>query len=327
MDSMWAFGIEVTHFLQSLGDWLQAPMKFFTFFGNEEFYMLVLPALYWCVDAVLGLRIGLMLVISGSLNGTAKLLFKSPRPYWVDSQVQAYSSELSFGMPSGHAMNATSVWGLLAASVKKKAVTIIAVVLIILIGISRIYLGVHFLSDVLVGWLLGFLLLLLYTRLEKPVSAWVKKLPYGQFVLYMFLIALAVITLNAWIIRSNAHWQIPVFWLETSAITAPNSEISPLSLDGTITNTAIFFGLASGAVWMNRQGGFNASGKPIIKLARFVIGLVGVLLLWAGLGSIFPDGANLLGYLLRFIRYAFTGVWISAGAPLVFQKSGLAEKR
>jgi len=326
MNSIWTWGIEVTHFLQNLGSWLEVPMKFFTFFGNEEFYMLVMPALYWCVDAVLGLRIGLMLVISGNLNGTAKLLFKSPRPYWVDSQVYAYSSEHSFGMPSGHAMNATSVWGLLAASLKKKSITIAAVLLIFLIGISRIYLGVHFLSDVLAGWLLGALLLLLYTRLEKPVAAWVKAQPLGRFILYMFLIAIAAITLNTLIIRSSANWQIPVQWLETSAITASGSDIDPLLLDGTITNTAIFFGLVSGVVWMNRKGGFKADGKLALKLARFVIGLTGVLLLWAGLGSIFPDSADLLGYALRFVRYALTGAWISAGAPLVFQKLGLADK-
>lgn len=327
MDSIWAFGIEITHFLQGLGSWLSAPMKFFTFFGNEEFYMLVMPALYWCLDATLGFRIGLMLVISGSLNSMAKLLFKSPRPYWVDKQVVAYSSEHSFGMPSGHAMNATSVWGLFATSLKKKAVTITAILLILLIGISRIYLGVHFLSDVLAGWLLGSLLLLLYIHLEKPITAWVKNLPFRRFVMYMFLIALAIIALNAAIIRLNLNWQIPVQWVEISTITDPSGEIDTMSLDGTITNAAIFFGFSTGVMWIKRNGDFNTKGILVKKIVRFVIGLTGVLLLWAGLGTLFPRDANFLGYTLRFIRYALAGLWISAGAPLVFKKLGLVENK
>jgi len=109
MESIWPLEIRWTLALQSLGDVLLLPMRLVTFLGDEEFYMLVMPALYWCVDALLGLRIGLMLVLSGTLNGAAKLLFKSPRPCWLDARVTAHISESTFGMPSGHAMNAASV--------------------------------------------------------------------------------------------------------------------------------------------------------------------------------------------------------------------------
>lgn len=327
MGSLWTYGIEVTHFLQGLGSWLQVPMEIFTFFGNEIFYMLVMPILYWCLDATLGLRIGLILVLSGNLNSTAKLLFKSPRPYWIDRQVIAYSSEHSFGFPSGHAMNATSVWGLLAASLKKKIAPMVAILAIFLIGISRIYLGVHFLSDVLAGWLLGSLLLLLYIRLEKPITAWVQRLSFSRFVIYISLIAIAMIALNAMIVQLNLNWQIPPQWVEISAVTDPSGEIDPMSLDGTITNAAIFFGLSIGAMWTKRHGGFDTRGILIKKIARFVVGLTGVLLFWAGLDTLFPAGADFLGYTLRFIRYALTGLWISAGAPLIFKKLDLVENK
>ena len=326
MESIWAFEIEITKFLQGLGTWLQFPMELFTFLGNEEFYMLIMPALYWCVDPILGVRIGVMLVTSGTLNSTAKLLFKSPRPYWVDTQVQAFITESSFGLPSGHAMNSMSVWGLLAASLRKKAKRVIPVLVILLVGISRIYLGVHFTSDVLVGWLMGFLLLLVYLRSEKQITRWVKNISFSRFVVFMFLVALTAILINAGIISANRDWQIPSSWLATIAVTAPHSEIDPLSLDGTITNAAVFFGLVSGAMWFHRKGGFNAGGNWVLRLLRYVLGLAGVLVLWAGLGNVFPDSANLIGYSLRFVRYTLTGLWISAGAPLVFQKLGLLEK-
>ncbi len=327
MNTIWPIEIGITTFLQSAGEWLLIPLRLISFLGNEDFYMLVMPALYWCVDSILGLRVGIMLLTSGILNGTAKLIFKSPRPYWFDAQVAAHSSESSFGMPSGHAMNSMSVWGLLAASIRKKSVTIITAVIIFLIGISRIFLGVHFTSDVLVGWILGAILLITFLRLEKRVDGWVKSLPFGRFVLIMFLISLAVITVNALIIHANADWQIPTTWITTAAASAPDGEVNPLSLDGTITNAAVLFGLTTGAVWLNRKGGFDAGGVWWRRLVRFLLGVTGVLILWAGLGKVFPDTANLLGFALRYVRYALTGAWISVGAPWVFLKLGLAEKR
>ena len=326
MDIIWPLEIGLTQTLQSLGEWLLLPMRLFTFLGNEEFYMLVMPALYWCVDALLGLRIGLMLVASGTLNGVAKLLFKGPRPYWLDAQVTAHIAESSFGMPSGHAMNAASVWGLFSASMSKKGLRWLALVLILVIGISRIFLGVHFTSDVVMGWLLGGLLLLVYLRVEKPLSAWLKTLSLGRLVFIVFLISVGIIALNALLLAASADWQIPQEWLATAAITAPEGELDPLSLGGVITNAAVFFGLASGVAWIRSRGGFDAGGKGVLRLARFVLGLVGVLVLWAGLGKIFPHTADLLGYTLRYVRYALTGAWIAAGAPLVFLRLGLAEK-
>jgi membrane-associated phospholipid phosphatase len=327
MDTIWPIEIGITHFLQSAGEWLLIPLRLITFLGNEQFYMLIMPALYWCVDSVLGLRIGIMLLTSGILNGTAKLIFKSPRPYWFDEKVAAHSSESSFGMPSGHAMNSMSVWGLLATSIRKKSITTIIAIVIFLIGLSRILLGVHFTSDVLVGWILGAILLIIFLRLEKQVDGWVKKLSFGRFVLIMFLISLVIIAINALIIRANVDWQIPASWITNATASAPEGEIDPLSLDGTITNAAVLFGLVIGAVWFNREGGFDAGGIWWRRLVRFLIGVTGVLILWAGLGKVFPDTANLLGFTLRYVRYALTGAWISAGAPWIFIKLGLAEKR
>jgi uncharacterized membrane protein len=58
---------------------------------------------------------------------------------------------------------------------------------------------------------------------------------------------------------------------------------------------------------------------PLGKRAiRYVIGLIGVLILYLGLGMIFPRGDGLIFYLLRYIRYALIGLWVAGGAPWVF---------
>jgi len=100
--------------LQNLGDWLYLPMQFFTFMGYQEFYLLFIPIIYWCLEPKMGIRLGVGLMCSAALNGILKLTFHSPRPYWVDQRVRALSTESSFGMPSGHAQNSVVFWGLLA---------------------------------------------------------------------------------------------------------------------------------------------------------------------------------------------------------------------
>ncbi len=56
MDYFYHLQITFIHLFQSLGDWLILPMKFFTFLGKEEFYLLIMPAIYWCINPALGLR-------------------------------------------------------------------------------------------------------------------------------------------------------------------------------------------------------------------------------------------------------------------------------
>lgn len=104
MQTLIESGIAFIIVLQRLGDWLIAPMQFFSYLGNEEFFLLVLPLLYWSVDFALGLRVALILVTSNVLNNVGDLAFTGPRPYWVNTHIHAWwSSETGFGIPLAHA--------------------------------------------------------------------------------------------------------------------------------------------------------------------------------------------------------------------------------
>ena len=61
-------------------------------------------------------------------------------------------------------------------------------------------------------------------------------------------------------------------------------------------------------------------------MARYILGLVGLLILWYGLGLVFPREATFIAYLLRYLRYTLVGAWITAGAPYLFLRLHLAEK-
>jgi membrane-associated phospholipid phosphatase len=316
MDIFTQSGIDWILAIQSLGSWLELPMKFFTFLGFEDFFFLVLPLVYWSIDAGLGLRIALILATSNYLNSIVKLLFAAPRPYWVSTQVEPFSVESTFGIPSGHAQNAAALWGIMAARVNQRWAWVVSSILIFLIGFSRLYLGMHFVHDVVAGWLIGFVILFAFLKFWDPVAAWLKTKTLSQQVMIAFLVSLIMIAggilsgvpLNAYV--------FPVDWRDNALRAGPLPD--PISLESLVTSAASFFGLASGAAWIASRGGYETSG-PIEKRAlRYVIGLVGIMILWFGLGQLFPRGEEIVPLILRYIRYSLVGLWITAGAPWLF---------
>jgi len=295
-------------------------MQFFSFLGTEDFFMVALPLLYWCVDSVLGIRVALILLLSTNINSAYKLAFQGPRPYWYSPQVRALATETSFGVPSGHAQIATTIWGLLAAYLRKWWAWLAAILLILLIGLSRLYLGVHFPHDVLLGWLIGGIILWLALRFWDPVFAWAKKLSVGWQVLAAFLASLVVFLLPVipyiWLKASN--WQPPQEW----AMFATEA----LSLASVATVTGTFFGMLAGVIWLAGQGGFQTKGLWWKLVLRFLLGVAGVFIIRYGLKYIFPAGENVLAYFFGYLRYTVIGFWITAGAPWIFIRLKLAEK-
>ncbi|MDX1600605.1 MAG: phosphatase PAP2 family protein [Anaerolineales bacterium] len=314
-------GIAIIEAVQALGSWLEPIMQFFSVLGIAPFYLLVMPALLWCYDARLGLQVGFILLVSTSLNGTLKLFFSMPRPYWISDRVHALSSELSYGMPSGHAQNAVTVWGRLAAGLRGKGAYIGAGGLIFLISASRIYLGVHFPRDVIAGWLVGGLLLGLFLWIEPKVER-LKSAPLGyQFTLTAagsaLLLALGVI---AW--RHAAALPVPADW-QAAALAATGEHIDPLLLDDLFTVTGAFLGLGWGAIMLSDWGEFDAGGPVRQRLLRFGIGAAVVFALYAGLGSLEISERAWGAFAWRYLRYALIGFWISYGGPRVFDRFGL----
>jgi len=311
---------------QSVGEWLIAPMKFFSFLGSETFFILVLPVLYWSLDAALGMRVGVALLLSGGINDLFKLAFHSPRPYWVSAEVQARAAETSFGLPSGHAQISVGVWGMAAAYLRRAWAWVAACLLMLLIGLSRPFLGVHFFIDVVVGWIMGAALLgvLLYTW--QPVTTWAGKQSFGRQVLWAFLGSLGIVLLNAFFLfawqeesqLALKDWTVTV--TQAGVATLPQ----PLTLNGALTNAGTLFGLLTGLAWIRPRGGWQASGPVWKRAVRYLVGLMGIVLLWYGLGAVFPRGESLLPYVLRYVRYTLLGFWVSGGAPQIFTKLKLS---
>jgi membrane-associated phospholipid phosphatase len=320
-------GIVSVLFLQGLGVWLKPVMTFFTTLGNEEFFLLVTPVIYWCIDARLGLRLGLFLMVGDGLNNTLKILFHGPRPYWYSTRVRALGSESSFGNPSGHAQNAVVFWGTLAYAFHRRWKWAVAILLIFLIGLSRVYLGVHFPHDVLVGWLVGAGILWGLMALEKPVRSWLERSSSAIKILAPLALSLVLI-LAGWLSRSViGEESVLPEWRINSAAALPDAEpIDPLSISGLVSSAGTFFGLALGAAWLDAGGWYNARGTWKQLVLRYLMGIAGTVVFWFGLRAVFPTGESFFALSLRYVRYTLTGTWVSGLAPLLFIRLGLASK-
>lgn len=324
MDTLMQSGIDWIIAIQALGGWLEAPMQFFTFLGSQDFFFLVLPFIYWSVDAGLGMRVAFGLITSVSLNYYFKLWFAGPRPYWVSGNVQGLSAETSFGVPSGHAQNAMAVWGTIAAWIRKPITWILAIALIFLIGFSRLYLGMHFVHDVLAGWALGAATLWGILRFWDSVAAWLKSKPVMVQISLAFAISLLMIALGYASAARLDGYAFPEEY-RVNALRASDELPAPASLETIVTSAGTFFGLAAGLAWILSRGGYQADGPGVKRALRFFVGLIGVFILWRGLGAILPDGESFVPLVLRYSRYTLVGFWISAGAPELFFRFKLTD--
>jgi hypothetical protein len=121
------------------------------------------------------------------------------------------------------------------------------------------------------------------------------------------------------------NWQIPAEWMQNAAA-APDAEpLHPFAFSGLITTTAGFFGMAAGAVLMKSLGGFSPKGALWKRALRYVLGIIGVIVVYVGMKMLFPSGDDFAGLLFRFIRYTIVSAWTTLFAPWIFIKIRLAE--
>jgi hypothetical protein len=194
---------------------------------------------------------------------------------------------------------------------------------VFLIGLSRLYLGVHFTGDVIGGLIFGGALLGLALFVEPPLTIALKKRARAEQVLLALAASFLMILTGALVRTALVGWQIPAEWIELGQ---RGELIDALAISALFTASGTFFGLATGAALAAGCGGFEVRGRPLQLLGRTVVGLAGVALLYFGLKVIFPEGEYLLAYVLRYVRYALIGFWITGLAPLIFIRLNLAKR-
>lgn len=137
-------------------------MQFFTLFGEELLFMVLALAVYWCVSKEEGYYLLFVGFLGTIVNQFLKLLFRIPRPWVRDPNFtiveSARSGATGYSFPSGHTQNAVGTMTSIALITRKKWIRGIAIALIILVPLSRMYLGVHTLLDVGVSFVMALAL-------------------------------------------------------------------------------------------------------------------------------------------------------------------------
>jgi membrane-associated phospholipid phosphatase len=292
MDAIYAWGIEVIAWMQQASPALDGFFKAMTFLGSEEAYLLLVPLIYWSIDRIVGVRATILLLVSALVNAGAKAIADQPRPIGFDPSTNALVEETSPGFPSGHTQNTVAVFGYLAVQAKRRWFWVAAIALMVLVPLSRIYLGVHFPTDVLGGYLIGGLLLWLFLRYWVPFERWFcRQSTAAQLVL---VVAVPLLALGL----------------------RPTADIA--------TGAGTLLGMAVGFIVERRWIRFETPGSIVQRALRFVVGIVVLVAIWAGLRAAFQGLEPAL--LLRTIRYGLVGLWGAAGAPWLFVTLRLAPR-
>jgi len=321
MNPIYESGIQFIQALQTLSPALDSLMKYISFLGTIEFFLLFIPFLYWVVSASLGFRVLLLLIGTDFLGLFFKQLLRQPRPYWV-GDVQALAQETSYGIPSTHASDSLAVWGYLAYRLNKVWLWVLTGLVVLLVGLSRMYLGVHFPTDVLGGWVLSLVAIFLLVKGEVWLSPFLKRQTTGGLIGIGFLISI-LMPLVGWLVGLLiASSPDPAEWAQYSA--------QARGISHYFTLAGAFFGMVAGYTFMRQYAAFEAKGGWAKRIGRYLLGMVGVLVLYLGLDMLFGLVAadeSALGLALRYIRYGTVTFWAMFGAPWVFLKLRLAEPK
>ena len=227
-------------------------------------------------------------------NYWLKIMIANDRPpsgnYYPGADHPNYST------PSGHSQNSATLYGWFTVKAKTWWMALIAIVLTGLIGISRVYLGVHYLGDVLLGWGLGIVVVLVIFYFQNPMRVF-----FSKYKTENLLIVLAIVG----------------FLMTLIASLLPQPPNDNFGSYGGLT-----IGLALGLILEMRFVNFSVEpheGQKWRLVLRVVIGLALVVGLILGLSSILPSEE----IWLRMIRYflaAFVGIFVW---PYIFKKANL----
>lgn len=179
----------ILYFFQSIRfPLLDEVMLLVTKLGEETAFLVMALIFFWCVDKKRGYFIMTVGFMGTMISQVMKMLFRIPRPWVLDPNFKvvgnAQEAAGGYSFPSGHSQSAVGVLGSVAATAKHRWTVALCIVFMVLVPISRMYLGVHTLADVLVGTAISLALI----AVVKPIM----KKEKGMTVLVAVMLAMSV---------------------------------------------------------------------------------------------------------------------------------------
>lgn len=276
-----------------------------THLGEETLFLVIAILFFWCINK----REGYFILITGLLgtvvNQIAKLFFRIPRPWVLDPDFNivesARAEATGYSFPSGHTQNIAGTFGSIAAYNRKRWLSITCTVVIILVAISRMYLGVHTPLDVIVSLLVALALVLGLRPLFATEESFKKSMPY------------VVITSTV----LSAIFLIYVFSISADVT------LDPHNFESGLKNACTLIGCTAGLVLVyfidSKFIHFRIDARWYAQIIKLVLGLGGILAIKAGLSAPLTAlfGGN--AYVARVVRYFLIVAFAGAVWPLTFK--------
>ena len=284
---IWLQGIGGTGAFQKF---LVALNNFFSFLGEEYFAILVMGIVYWGIDKKKGEKLGLAVISSMVINTLIKNRFKRLRPWLSSDDIVLHREVTGYSFPSAHSSSASSLYSTLMAEFREhKWVKIPAIILPVLIALSRCYLGAHWPTDVLTGLLLGVVSCVVIELLMPRIK--------NKYILYLIFL----------IVGATGF-----FYCTTEDF---------------FTNYGLLLGFSGAMLFDEKCVKFENTNKKLYMVLRTLFGglvfVVTNLVLKTLIGSIFPE-ETFLYLLMRTVRYACVSFVTIGVSPFMFKP---AEKK
>ena len=233
-----------------------------------------------------GLPLAFLLIFSLLLNTWLKWLWLAPRPYFVSGEVVAYRATPGFGMPSGHAQGAFALWGGIGWLLRQRlGWCIVLFVLAALVALTRVYLGVHSLAQILAGSVLGILGIFLMAKLTPILSRRFAAWSDGRLLGLLLIVALVAAVLNTVVLAWAQGFQVPELWLQRFGEAQGQAPVTADALSLFSNGTPILLGLMVGygvmglfdrrfpAVLVTLRGKALALLLAVLSHLAFVVGV------------------------------------------------------
>lgn len=271
--------------------------RFWTLFGEEMLIFAIICVLFWCADKKLAYKIAFTMFISGLLVQGMKIIFRVERPWIRDPKFHAVDgatlTATGYSFPSGHTQGATSFFGTIAFTFKKFRYTILCMIVIFMVGLSRMYLGVHTLADVVVSMVITIL------------TAWLCSWLFDRFLdtpKYDLIVAVIFSLLS-----------ISVAVLALVLLKIGHIEMEHVSDCFKLAGAGL--GAAAGWYIERKFIDFDVKTKNLlIQLLKIAFGLAVAMILKSGLKLLFGDSNA-----VNLIRYFATVIWILAVYPFIIK--------
>jgi hypothetical protein len=223
--------------------------------GSETFFIIVIPPVYWCIDKRFGFRLLVITTIAAYISIVIKNLTRLARP----SDKLIGTAYTTYTFPSGHAFGTTTFWLYTYAIFKKNWLIILGTFIVAFVSISRVYLNVHYMSDIIAGIAFGIATVVAFIVLEPIINRIVNKQSLRNRIIYASIPPLLLI------VHSSLIFELDIQNIKLS------SALLGIFLGGTLEQEYINF---SEHTTLTNKGFRTIFGLFIAYLAYFGLGMV-----------------------------------------------------